>query len=170
MNDRLESLRRAVEMAYRCKARHAASTPVLEFWRRSGLDGVIETFELEDRRKPDPAAFKLGHYPKLIRQTVDDVLWQDRCRMAELKDKPPNVDRRMAITISLRNKPVSYVMPECVPVFLNQKPAHFEDEVGAEYRIHFGHVEQWSHGFDRLGQVGMKIRYIGSALIKNMPN
>jgi hypothetical protein len=48
VSERIESLRRLVERAYNCKARHASSTPVLETFNGETVwDGVVETFELE---------------------------------------------------------------------------------------------------------------------------
>lgn len=48
MSERIESLRRLVERAYSCKARHSASTPVLETFNGETVwEGVVETFDLD---------------------------------------------------------------------------------------------------------------------------
>ena len=48
VSERIESLRRLVERAYNCKARHSSSTPVLEtFNGKTVWDGVVETFDLD---------------------------------------------------------------------------------------------------------------------------
>lgn len=48
MSERIESLRRLVERAYNCKARHSSSTPVLETFNAETVwDGVVETFDLD---------------------------------------------------------------------------------------------------------------------------
>ena len=48
MSERIESLRRLVERAYNCKARHSSSTPVHETFNGETVwEGVVETFDLE---------------------------------------------------------------------------------------------------------------------------
>ena len=48
MSDRIEELRRLVEQAFHCKAKHASSKAVWEVQSDHVIwDGVVETFDLE---------------------------------------------------------------------------------------------------------------------------
>ena len=48
MSERIESLKRLIEQAYKCKARHVSSTPILETFKGETVwEGVVETFDLE---------------------------------------------------------------------------------------------------------------------------
>src|SRR5205085_12458001 len=48
VSERIESLRRLVERAYNCKARHSSSTPVRDTFNGEVVwEGVVETFDLD---------------------------------------------------------------------------------------------------------------------------
>jgi hypothetical protein len=52
MSERIEQLRLAVETMHHCKARHEASTPILETFRNQKVwEGVVESFALTGHPK-----------------------------------------------------------------------------------------------------------------------
>lgn len=52
MSERIEQLRLAVETMHRCKARHEASTPIRETFRKQVVwEGVVESFALAGHPK-----------------------------------------------------------------------------------------------------------------------
>ena len=52
MSERVEKIREAVETMHHCKAKHIASSPVIELFRGEvAWDGVVETFEIEGNPK-----------------------------------------------------------------------------------------------------------------------
>ena len=72
MSERIESLRRLVEGAYNCKARHSSSTPVRDPFNGEVVwEGVVETFDLEGYATASRCyAFPLVHDDKPEIKTV----------------------------------------------------------------------------------------------------